>query len=321
MAMSTVASGRTNEPPVVTLRPTGGALRRLRVEKVVRIVLGSAALVSVLTTVGIVLSLAEPTIEFFSKVSPAKFFGGANWSPLFDPPGYGVWAPVVASLLVTTIAISVAVPFGLGAAFYLSEYAKPRVRKVLKPILEILAGIPTVVFGFFALNFVNPYLVKKLWPVGDVGTFSVLAAGLVMGMMILPTVASLSEDAMSAVPQSLRNGAYALAATKREVCLKVVFRAAISGIVAAVVLAISRALGETMIVLLAAGNEPKLSVNPGEGMQTMTGFIGSAASGDLPVNSLDYKTIFAVGSLLFVFTLLLNTLSMRIVRRFREVYE
>ena len=304
-----------------SLRPVGHARRRLLVEKVVKAILGAAAGVSVLVTVGIVLSLLEPTVEFFSKVSPLKFFGGANWSPLFDPPGYGVWAPIVASLQVTVIALLIAVPFGLGAAFYLSEYARPGVRRVVKPILEILAGIPTVVFGFFALNFVNPNIVKKFWPIGDVGTFSVVSAGLVMGTMILPTVASLSEDAMSAVPQSLRNGAYALAATKREVCLKVVFRAGISGIVAAIVLGVSRALGETMIVLLAAGNEPKLSLNPGEGMQTMTGFIGSAATGDLPVDSLDYKTIFAVGTVLFVVTLLLNTLSMRIVRRFREVYE
>ena len=318
--MSTVL-GRPTPAPVVTLRPTGAARRRLRVEKVVKLLLGLAAFMSVLVTVGIILSLAEPTIEFFQNVGPTKFFGGADWSPLFDPPGYGVWSPIVASLLVTTIAILVAVPFGLGAAFYLSEYARPRVRRIVKPILEILAGIPTVVFGFFALNFVNPQLVQKLWPIGDVGTFSVLSAGLVMGTMILPTVASLAEDAMTAVPQSLRTGAYALAATRREVCLKIVFRGAISGIVAAIVLGVSRALGETMIVLLAAGNEPKLSLNPGYGMQTMTGFIGSAASGDLPVDSLDYKTIFAVGSVLFVATLVLNVISMRIVRRFREVYE
>ena len=284
-------------------------------------VLGTAASLSIVVTFGIILSLAEPTIEFFREVSPLDFFGGADWAPLFEPARFGVWAPIVASIQVTLVALLVAVPFGLGAAFYLSEYARPRVRKVLKPFLEILAGIPTVVFGFFALNFVNPSIVKRLWPVGDVGTFSVLAAGLVMGFMILPTVASLAEDAMTAVPQSLRSGAYALAATKREVCTKVVFRAALSGIVAAVVLAVSRAIGETMIVLIAAGNEPKLSFNPGEGMQTMTGFIGSAALGDQPVDSTGYRTIFAVSAVLFVFTLLLNMMSIRIVRRFREVYE
>ena len=306
---------------MVTLRPTGAARRRLVIERIVKASFAATASLSILVTIGIVLSLAQPTIDFFREVSFLDFFGGADWAPLFEPAHFGVWAPIVASVQVTTVALLVAVPFGLGAAFYMSEYARPRVRSVLKPFLEILAGVPTVVFGFFALNFVNPTLVKRLWPVGDVGTFSVLGAGLVMGAMILPTVASLAEDAMSAVPQSLRNGAYALAATKREVCTKVVFRAALSGIVAAVVLGVSRALGETMIVLIAAGNEPKLSFNPGEGMQTMTGFIGSAALGDQPVDSTGYRTIFAVGAVLFVFTLLLNMVSIRIVRRFREVYE
>jgi phosphate transport system permease protein len=210
---------------------------------------------------------------------------------------------------------------GLGAAFFLSEYASPRVRSIVKPVLEVLAGIPTVVFGFFALNFVNPNLVAKLWPVGDVGTYSVLAAGLVTGIMILPTVASLAEDAMASVPDALRQGAYALGSNRREVSTSVVFPAALSGIVAAVVLAASRAIGETTIALLASGSKAQLSGNPGEEGQTMAGFIGFAGIGDQATGSTGYQSIFAVGALLFVVTMLLNIASIRIVRRFREVYE
>jgi phosphate transport system permease protein len=188
-------------------------------------------------------------------------------------------------------------------------------------VLEILAGIPTVVFGFFALFFVNPQIVQRFWPFGDVGTFSGLAAGLVVGVMILPTMASLAEDAMAAVPGSLRDGALALGATRREVCTKVIFPAALSGIVAATVLAFSRAIGETTIVLLAAGSNPRFTLNPGEGVQTMASFIGFAGIGDQPTGSTGYKTIFAVGTLLFAITFVLNFLSVRVVRRFREVYE
>jgi phosphate transport system permease protein len=228
---------------------------------------------------------------------------------------------VVTSLWVAAIALIVAIPLGLGAAFFLSEYASPRVRSIVKPILEVLAGIPTVVFGFFALNFVNPNLVAKLWPVGDVGTYSVLAAGLVTGIMILPTVASLAEDAMGSVPDALRQGAYALGSNRREVSTSVVFPAALSGIVAAIVLAASRAIGETTIALLAAGSKAQLSPNPGEEGQTMAGFIGFAGIGDQATGSTGYKSIFAVGALLFIVTLVLNIASIRIVRRFREVYE
>ncbi len=306
---------------MVTLRPTGALRRRQIIERVVRAVLGFAAALSILTTILIVFSLLEPTIEFFRQISFGDFFGSTRWAPLFKPASFGVWPIVSGTLWVSAIAIVVALPTGLGTAFYLSEYARPGVRRILKPVLELLAGIPTIVFGFFALNFVNPELVKKLWPIGDVGAFSAVGAGIVTGIMILPIVASLSEDAMAAVPQSLRQGAYALGSSKREVCTKVVFPAAISGIVAATVLAVSRAVGETMIALLASGSRPELSANPGKGMQTMTGFIGSAGSGDLPTGSTGYKTIFAVGSFLFVITLLLNMISIRIVRRFREVYE
>ncbi|MCX9193486.1 phosphate ABC transporter permease subunit PstC [Carbonactinospora thermoautotrophica] len=302
-----------------TVRRSLGRTRPRYGERVIQVVLLAAALVSVATTVGIVVSLVPPTVEFFSQVSWREFFGGTDWAPLFNPPGYGVWPLVTATLLITGIAILVAVPLGLASAIYLSEYATPRTRTTFKPILEILAGIPTVVYGFFALKFVTPQL-QHLLPV-NVDVFNALAAGIVMGIMIIPTVASLSEDAMAAVPQALRHGAYALGSTKRTVSLRVVVPAALSGIVAAIVLGLSRAVGETMIVAIAAGNQPNLTFNPLQAMQTMTGFIASAGSGDLPTASLHYKTIFAVGALLFVLTFAMNFLSIRLVRRFREVYE
>jgi phosphate transport system permease protein len=279
------------------------------------------AMVSVATTVAIAVSLLRPTLEFFGDIPVGEFFSGTTWAPLFRPAQFGVWPLVTGTFLIMAIAVLVAVPCGLGAAFYLSEYARPRTRAVVKPVLEILAGIPTVVFGFFALFFVNPQIVQRFWPFGDVGTFSGLAAGLVVGVMILPTMASLAEDAMAAVPGSLRDGALALGATRREVCTKVIFPAALSGIVAATVLAFSRAIGETTIVLLAAGSNPRFTLNPGEGVQTMASFIGFAGIGDQPTGSTGYKTIFAVGTLLFAITFVLNFLSVRVVRRFREVYE
>jgi len=305
----------------VTLRATGAARRRIWVQQFVKAVLAAASATTVLVTALIAVSLAGPAIEFFGEVSPARFFSGDTWAPLFNPPRFGVWPIVVGTVWITVIATAVAVPVGLGTAIYLSQYASPRARSVVKPILEILAGVPTVVLGFFALNFVNPEIVQRFWPIGDVGTFSGLAAGLVVGIMLVPTVASLSEDAMSAVPRGLREAAYALGATRREVSTSVVFPAALSGIVAAVVLAASRAIGETTIVLIAAGSRPVLTANPGEQLQSMASFIGFAGIGDQPTGSTGYKTIFAVGALLFVITFLLNIVSMRAVRRFREVYE
>jgi phosphate transport system permease protein len=293
----------------------------LLVEKIIKGVLFLAASFTVVASVLIVFALLRPAIDFFQEVSIVDFFAGSDWKPLFKPAQFGVWSIVVGSLWVASIALVVAIPLGLGAAFFLSEYASPRVRSVIKPILEVLAGIPTVVFGFFALSFVNPNIVAKLWPVGDVGTYSILAAGLVTGIMILPTVASLAEDAMGAVPDSLRQGAYALGSNRREVSTAVVFPAALSGIVAAVVLAASRAIGETTIAVLAAGSKAQLSFNPGEEGQTMAGFIGFAGIGDQATGSTGYKAIFAVGAMLFVITLLLNIASIRVVRRFREVYE
>lgn len=305
----------------VSLRATGAARRRLHVQRVVKVVFGAAATMTVGVTVLIIVSLLQPTIEFFDEVTFGEFFAASTWAPLFNPPRFGVWPIVAGTLWTTGIAIVVAVPLGLGAAIYLSEYAHPRTRKIIKPILEILAGIPTVVLGFFALYFVNPELVQRFWPFGDVGTYSALSAGLVVGVMILPTVASLSEDAMSSVPRGLRDSAFALGSTKREVATSIVFPAALSGIVAAVVLAGSRAIGETTIVLIAAGSRPVLSTNPGDGMQSMASFIGFAGIGDQPTGSTGYKTIFAVGTLLFIITFVLNIISIRTVRRFREVYE
>lgn len=306
----------------VSLRATGALRRRNQVERVVRLALALAAFISVVTTVLIVLSLMEPTVEFFQEISFAEFFTTTKWAPLFKPAAFGVWPIVTGTLWVAVVAIIVAVPTGLGAAFYLSEYAKPRVRKVVKPILELLAGVPTIVFGFFALTFVNPELVARWWPFGVANqNFSALGAGLVTGIMIVPVVASLSEDAMSSVPDSLRQGALALGSSRREVCTKVVFPAAISGIVAAIVLAASRAVGETMIAVLASGSRANLSKDPSEPMQTMAGFIAQAGSGDVPTGSIEFKTIFAVGATLFFITFVLNMFSIRIVRRFRQVYE
>jgi phosphate transport system permease protein len=286
-------------------------------------VLFSCALVSVVTTIGIVLALLEPTVEFFQEVRLREFFGSTDWAPLFEPPRFGVAPLVTATLTTTACALLVCIPFGLGAAIYLSEYANPRTRRVLKPLLEVLAGVPTVVYGFFALTFLTP-LLQDIWP-GFLGeppqVFNMLAAGLVMGVMILPTVASLSEDAMSAVPNDLRAGAAALGSTRMQVATRVVVPAALSGVVASFVLAISRAVGETMIVLVAAGGTPNFSINPTEPGQTMTAFIGAAGLGDQPTGSVGYKTLFAVGSTLFVATLLMNILSIRLVRKYREVYE
>ena len=302
----------------------GASLRRSRPrhgERLIEVLLFVAALVSIATTVGIVIAVLAPTIDFFREISLLDFLAGTKWTPLFADPSYGVLPLVSATVMITLIAMVVAVPLGLGAAIYLSEYAAPRTRSVLKPALEVLAGVPTVVYGFFALKGITP-LLQDIWPTDDgPQIFNALVAGLVMGIMIIPTVASLSEDAMAAVPRSLRDGAYALASSKMVVATRIVVPAAISGIIAAFVLGVSRAIGETMIVTIAAGLQPNLSWNPLEQMETMTAFIAAAGSGDVPVGTIDYKTIFAVASLLFAMTLALNLFSIRLVRRFREVYE
>jgi phosphate transport system permease protein len=296
--------------------------RRRPAETVVKGLLGACAAVSIATTIGIVISLLKPAIEFFSEVSLLAYLTGGEWTPLIEPASYGVRPLLIGTLVITVIAIFVSVPLGLGAAVYLSEYASPRTRGILKPMLELLAGVPTVVYGFFALTFVTPNVLQRFWPFGaEPDIYNALSAGLVMGVMIMPTMASLSEDSLAAVPSMLRSGSLALGANRFQTTVKVVIPAAVSGLVAASVLAMSRAIGETMIVTIAAGGQPNSSIDPRQGMQTMTSFIANTGMGDLPQGSNEYRTIFAVGITLFVFTLILNVFSARVVRRFREVYE
>lgn len=301
------------------------SLRRGRprpVDSAVKVLLVAAASVSIATTLGIIVALAEPAVEFFRQVSIVEFLTGTSWTPQFADKHYGVLPLLVATLEVMVIALVIAVPLGLGSAIYLSEYAAPRSRKVLKPILELLAGVPTVVYGFVALAALNPLLRDHVPGLGGLEFQNMLVAGIAMGIMIVPTVASISEDAMSAVPQSLREGAYALASSRMQVATRVVVPAAVSGIVAAVVLGISRAVGETMIVTIAGGLVSNdVDANPLHGAATMTAYIANIAQGDVPVGTLDYNTVFAVGAVLFIFTFALNALSIRMVRRFREVYE
>lgn len=320
--------------PTITnaTEPAGGPPRRLQAqskrhgEKAIRWALASCAVLSVLTTTAIVISLIGPTIGFFEIVPIGDFLFGTDWTPQFEPPSFGVLAIVVGTLNVALWAMLFAIPIGLGTAVYLSEYASPRVRKTLKPTLEILAGIPTVAIGFFAVSFILPEIIVPLWP-GDLfggatgKPFMALAAGLGIGLMIVPIIASISEDAMSAVPRGLHEGAYALGATKAKVAIRVIFPAALSGIVASIVLAISRAVGETMIVVLAAGSTPQLTFNPVEAIQAMTSYIATTATGDISTGSVDYKSVFAVGTVLFVMTLIMNIVSIRLVRKYREVYE
>jgi phosphate transport system permease protein len=316
----------------ITTEPAGGPPRRLQApskrygEKAIQWVLAFCAILSVLTTTAIVISLIGPTIGFFEIVPADEFFFGIDWTPQFEPPSFGVLAIVVGTLNVTLWAMLFAIPIGLGAAIYLSEYASPRVRKTLKPALEVLAGIPTVAIGFFAVSFILPEIIVPLWPGEFLGgatgkPFMALAAGLGIGLMIVPIIASISEDAMSAVPRGLHEGAYALGATKAKVAIRVIFPAALSGIVASIVLGISRAVGETMIVVLAAGSTPRLTFNPVESIQAMTSYIATTATGDISTGSVDYKSVFAVGTVLFVMTLFMNVIAIRLVRRYREVYD
>ncbi|MCE5171337.1 phosphate ABC transporter permease subunit PstC [Paenibacillus profundus] len=286
-------------------------------DKIVPIVLFMCAALSVLTTIGIVYTLFSETFSFFKTVNISEFLFGTKWSPLIEPKSFGILPLLGGTLMVTVIACLVAIPIGLASAIYLSEYAPTRVRKIVKPVLEVLAGIPTIVYGYFALSFVTP-LIKSIFP--DVGVFNALSAGLVVGIMIIPMVSSLSEDAMMAVPRSLRHGAYALGATRFEVALKIVVPAAFSGIVSSAVLAFSRAIGETMIVTVAAGATPQLTLNPLESIQTMTAYIVQVSMGDTPHGSIEYGTIFAVGMTLFVITFLLNIVAQWVARRFREEY-
>lgn len=309
----------------------GGPPRRLQPsgprygEKVIRGLLAACGLLSVLTTTAIVFSLLGPTIGFFEVVPASEFFFTIDWTPQFEPPSFGVLAVVAGTLNVTLWAMLFAIPIGLGTAVYLSEYASPRVRKTIKPVLEILAGIPTVAIGIFALYFILPEIIQPLWPGEFLGgaekPFMALAASLGIGLMVVPIIASVSDDAMQAVPRGLHEGAYALGATRAKVAMRVTFPAALSGIVASVVLAISRALGETMIVLIAGGSTPNFTFNPVESVQTMTAYIATTATGDISTGTIDYKSVFAVGAVLFVLTLAMNAISIRLTRRYREVYE
>jgi phosphate transport system permease protein len=298
--------------------PPLGVRRRRWGEEAIRALLFLAAAISVLTTIGIVFALVEESVSFFSEVG-TRFFTDGDWTPLFSDPEYGVWPLLNGTFLITGIGILVAVPLGLGTAIYLSEYATPRVRRVVKPVIEVLVGVPTVVFGYFALVFVTPLLVQDL--LGINVQFNALSAGVVMGIMIMPTIASISEDAMSAVPQGLREGAYGMGATKRQVATRVVFPAAISGIVASIVLGISRGIGETMIVLIAAGLQPNTGLNPTDPFATVTAFMGATAKGDNPAGTIGYESIFACGLTLFVLTLIMNMIAIRFVRKYREVYD
>jgi phosphate transport system permease protein len=295
---------------------------RSRFESAIKVALFAAAALSVVTTLAIVGSLLLETIHFFQHVPIGDYVFGTKWSPLFsgEQQSFGVLPLVWGTVYLSIIALIVAIPLGLLTAIYLSEYAPPRVRKVVKPVLETLAGVPTIVFGYFALTFFTPEILRDVLHL-DVGVYNGLAAGIIMGLLVLPTIASVSEDAMSAVPASLREGAFGLGASKLQVSIRVVFPAALSGIVAALVLGASRAMGETVIVLIAGGQAPNLGLNPQESFQSMAAFIAATARGDTPTGSIEYQTIFAVGFTLFALTLILNAVSIRLVRKYRQVYE
>ena len=275
------------------------------------------ALISIFTTLGIIGVLIFESISFFQEVSVINFFTDTLWTPLFAQKEFGIIVLISATLLTSAIALLLALPVGLLTAVFLSEYASEKMRKILKPALEILAGIPTVVYGYFALFFVTP-LLKQLIP--SLSGFNSLSAGLVLGVMIIPTIASLSEDAIYAVPRSLREGAYALGATRPEVIRSIILPVALSGIITASILGISRAVGETMIVSIAAGQNPRLTLDPTVPVQTMTSFIVQVSLGDTPTGSLAYQSIFVVGMALFAITISLNFISRWIVKKFREVH-
>ncbi|MGA9467077.1 MAG: phosphate ABC transporter permease subunit PstC [Exiguobacterium marinum] len=286
-------------------------------DKIMPFLLFLSAFVSVVTTIGIAFTLGFELFKFFERVPVAEFLGTTEWYPLSADQRFGVWALVMGTLQITVIAMLVAVPLGLASAIYLSEYASERARRVLKPILEVLAGVPTIVFGFFALSFITPIL-QSLIP--GLQIYNALSPGIVVGIMIIPMIASISEDAMSAVPKKIRDGALGLGATRLEVATKVVMPAATSGIIASIVLGMSRAIGETMIVTIAGGSQPNFEFNPLNAIQTMTAYIVQIAKGDAGYGTIEYYSIYAVGALLFVFTLLMNLFANWVTRRFREEY-
>jgi phosphate transport system permease protein len=289
-------------------------------ERIIERLLFLAAALGVLTTFGIIAVLAFETFEFFLQVSPLDFFTGTRWSALIKPQSWGVLALISGTLLVAAIALLIAIPLGLLAAILLAEYASPRVRNIVKPILETIAGVPTIVLGFFGLNFIAPQVLRPLLGSDNIGVFSALNGGIVVGFLITPLIASISEDAMRAVPRGMREGAFAMGATKFEVVRKVVFPAAISGVMASIILAMSRAIGETMAVVLTVGTKPQLTFDPTESVQTMTAFIVQISIGETAQGSIEYKSLFAVGATLFLMTFVLNLLSGWVVRRFRTAY-
>jgi phosphate transport system permease protein len=295
---------------------------RSRFEGGIRAVLFAAAVVSVLITLAIVFSLLSETVAFFGDVPIGDYLFGTKWTPQFagDQQSFGVIPLIWGTLYLTGIGLLVAVPVGILSGIYLSEFAPRRVRKVVKPILELLAGVPTIVFGYFALTFFTPEILKGTLGLG-VNQFNALSAGIILGILVIPTIATLVEDAMTAVPQSLREGSAGLGANKVQTSLRVVFPAALSGVVAALVLGASRAVGETVIILIAGGQQPRLSLNPYESYQSMAAFIAATSRGDIPTGSIEYETIFVVGMTLFVLTLVLNVFSIRLVRKYRQVYE
>ncbi|MDA7794756.1 phosphate ABC transporter permease subunit PstC [Flavobacteriales bacterium] len=293
-------------------------MNRKNTEKIIEWLLKSSAIITILTTVGIIWVLLSESYSFFQEVSLSDFLTDTEWTPLFVVKHFGILPLISGTLLTTFIAVSVALPIGLTIAVYLSEYAPKRFRKIVKPLLEILAAVPTVVYGFFALMVVTPFL-QKLIP-GMAG-FNALSAGIVMGIMIIPFVSSLSEDALQAVPKSLRNASYGLGSTRFQTAFKVMVPAASSGIVVSVILAFSRAIGETMIVAIAAGQQPRLTANPLVPIETITAYIVQVSLGDVPHGSLEYKTIFAAGMTLFIFTFILNNISFWIRKKFREQYD
>jgi len=303
----------------VSLAPSAHLRRRMGYQKSMIAVMVAATLVSVFVTVGIVVSLLPTTFKLLSEITTQLF--GTVWAPLFTPPQFGILPLITGTLMIVVIGMLIGVPFGLAAAIFLSDYATFNVRRIVKPILEILAGIPTVVLGLFGLYILNPELIEKYWLIGEPLAYTGIGAGIMTGILIIPIVASVADDALSSVPRAMREAAYALGATKREVAVKVVFTAGLSGVVAALILAFARAFGETTIALMVAGSYPKLTANPGDPMQTMASFIGFAGIGDAEVGSNAYNTIFLVGSLLFFTTLIFNILGNRFIARFREAYE
>ena len=290
----------------------------MKKEKIIEGLLKFSALVTILTTVGILYVLLSESIAFFREVSIWEFITDKEWTPLFVNKHFGIMPLVAGTLLTTFIAISVALTIGITIAIYLSEYAHKRFKKIVKPLLEILAAVPTVVYGFFALTVVTPFL-QSIIP--SMSGFNALSAGIVMGIMIIPYVSSLSEDALSAVPKELRNGSYAMGSTRLQTAFKVMVPAASSGIIVSVILAFSRAIGETMIVAIAAGQQPRLTMNPLVPIETITAYIVQVSLGDVQHNSIEYKTIFAAGITLFIFTFILNNIGFYIRKKYREQYE